>query len=561
MANTIKIVDLLAQFGLDAGPLIKGLEDTEIRLDAVGARVTSVNALLRQFGEGSNFGTKFQQQFDDLRAAAQLAYEQNVNLAAQEKEIQRMLVAEEREATAQKKAIKASYIAWWEHALEDQAIKEKALLAEEAVMEKRNIEDRKAERARYSAWWTRTLREQEEAQTLANANFAKNVTASPIGQQIAAAEIAMANMSRGSGGRGGLGGSMGWLRDYFQSMTTAQAATEVIGVKMPNAMMRMVSYSEQFRGAMAAAFDVVMVLAFVDILYNVGTQIYKLTRDWEGFDDASIKAWADASAGARQARKDLIDYHAMLRETAEFGLKGAAKEGQKGIDDKAQMQEYGANLVQLREQAHVMSELIIKAEAENKNFYRTLFTAPGMIIEGTPAMNQLKEQGDTLDSIKAKWKTLQDQIREYSIEYGKLGEEVKRDKLKEDIAPTGNRNKLRGPEDHEEPYRLPWYMGPNASQSFANRVHAQRMAGLPSPSSRVSTGSNQDGMTGASATVQVQTTISPQFVFHGVPADIQAFMRDHAEPQLARDIENNTRGIGARVVTALRESGMVVSGG
>jgi hypothetical protein len=212
-----------------------------------------------------------------------------------------------------------------------------------------------------------------------------------------------------------------------------------------------------------------------------------------------------------------------------------------------------------------MQQLLINAGAYNKELSGLGFKEPNQLL-GIAAGDKYKEairniydQGKTVDEVAKSYIHLQDEIKSTGHEIDVLSQSIQKDKNKEERAPVKGAHKLLGPEDHEEPYRLPWYLGPDAAEDFANQAHGQRAAGLPSATGGMF--NRGSASTGQSASVEVNTTISPQFVFNGVPADIQAFMRDHAEPELAKDIELNARGITTKIVESLKRSGMAVTVG
>jgi hypothetical protein len=54
-------------------------------------------------------------------------------------------------------------------------------------------------------------------------------------------------------------------------------------------------------------------------------------------------------------------------------------------------------------------------------------------------------------------------------------------------------------------------------------------------------------------------TYAPSFNFDGIPADVEKFMREKAEPAMLRHMENNANGIMADLKRILKANGVAVN--
>lgn len=516
MADFIPVAELFATLGLDASELVEGLGQAKIRLADIEPQILSAQESVKMFA-GTMIGAGLA--VDDYTAALQKAF---VDRKAQ--------VAE-------------------------QLAMEKAARDEAAEMRRVDLENEKAERARYQAWWARTLREQEAA-VVESAQVEVEATETATGKMIVS---------------------------NIKVRTEAQALNELAGTKIPGSLARLVAFSPTVAAALESIFDVVMVGAFLDIIYMVGEKIEGMTRDWEGFDAASIKAWDDARTGAEKAGRALQDYRDMQIDLNKAGLKGKEKDDQDQVDDLAKMGIRKEKIQSLQDEAKAMDALIQKAQgADGKGFSpKGLELGVPSDIASKKALDEIKDQGMTLEKMKDLYHKKIDELTQYMTEYGKLQNKAQQDEYKA-ANEKDKRNKLPkipGAVDHEEPYKLPWYMGVSPAQSFAaqmrgvpdNQVAPTGGGGMPSSSSPSISeampdvvspqGGSSKSRSGGSASVTIKNTYAPVFKFDGLPADVQKFVRETLEPMFIQDMQGNARGVAAEMIDALKKQGMGVTGG
>jgi hypothetical protein len=312
---------------------------------------------------------------------------------------------------------------------------------------------------------------------------------------------------------------------------------------------------------MSKLFDVVMVGAFIDILYHVSERIQQIITDYEGFDKASIKAWGHAQQGAQDAAKYLLEYNKMQTEVSEAGLKGANLDKAKQRDKDIEIEQIKKLIHSKKEEMGVLGEFLDKVKAENDTILPHEAVSLGKYITGGHSfIDEMKLHGDTIDSLTEKYYKAQEAVSAYGKELARAEVDRAKDLVKESREPDKTtKRRIPGAEDHEEPNRLPWYLGPNAAEHFRDQLGGPKsLHGLPSASmtgGKIGSnfGGGGDESTG-NKVVEVHTTIAPNFVFHGVPADVQAFMRNEAYPILSADLQNDIRGIKTAVREAVENS-------
>lgn len=129
---------------------------------------------------------------------------------------------------------------------------------------------------------------------------------------------------------------------------------------------------------------------------------------------------------------------------------------------------------------------------------------------------------------------------------------------------------------HELPNRMPWFLGPYPEQAFGNSLRGSSQDQSPArlirgmqaiPPPRISdfgSAPTSGGRVSSPGRSNDGIVFSPQytinFKFDGIPADVQKFMRESAEPILLRDLKDNTRGAMEQLKVILKGNGVVVSG-
>jgi hypothetical protein len=329
---------------------------------------------------------------------------------------------------------------------------------------------------------------------------------------------------------------------------------------------------------MTAAFDVFVIAAVADVIYQVGKEMWDLTEAMNGFDAASIKAWDDARRGVISTREELLRHDLKHLEATFESQKGSDKSEYKRLEeesDRAQIARIQRDQKSTQDDLRAMQD-IIGMYQKIRDFNEATFEHqkqiglhPKDILEFQMRMYQTG-----MNEEKAK-QSAKDDLNALTSVGNELDD--KNLKLQRDITKelTVHKEAMRREHDpvHELPYRLPWFMGVSPASAFAAQMKGviggpsqmeSNPAGMPSVNQALPTlGSNANASSHisgtpskASASIVVNETFAPVYNFEGIPADVDKFMREKAEPRLVKDMQTNARGITENIVQTLRKAGM-----
>lgn len=332
--------------------------------------------------------------------------------------------------------------------------------------------------------------------------------------------------------------------------------------------------------AIAPVFPIIMAAAFVDILVVEGKRVVELIEDWEGFGKAQKKAWDEAFDGAERSRIELIKVTEAWRELNAAGLKGKSKDLTLAGDKRAELadteKQLQAQIALQRVQDSAIGLEKMKPSAVGSSIGAAIYIAD-RLVENSKTLEELeKDRAVTHETI---------------VNLTKLEGEEKRKIIEDERKAVNEREKSERKfhdriHESERASRVPWFQGgglagpggllPVYTGGWGSSVAGMGMQ-MPRPpignlsrsmmdepimqSPRSSTTpSSGGGSSGGGQGVNIQITIAPSFKFDGIPADIEKFMRDEAEPRLAEHMSRNTRGITDEIVRALVRKGVQVSG-
>lgn len=389
-------------------------------------------------------------------------------------------------------------------------------------------------------------------------------------------------LERESGG--GNGSGIGGARNVAFML---QGSEGLLGLKgIPFGLNRILSLLPEVSNLITAAFDAFVVIAFADILYQVGSKLVEITDDVNGWGEANKKAWKEAATASIEAQERLLKYQDKQREITNLGRTDSA--GDIAARDvrirKIQEEKVGVDaLIHAREDLHQRSldagltpalvyaqEKISGVFHDNQKDLDRQKELNDELVKLNQQKGDIRQKAederrslfsptkDNVQYLKEQWAITEQLFRDHKQEFANAAtreatylaeHKAFLDKLRSAEKEHHDRiNKMRD-EVHETPYRLPWWMGTNPSEALGPGGSGPRR-GVPwsfSPMGSVM----PSGSKGSASGVAVHQTIAPVLNFNGVPADIEGFMRDHAIPHLVKDISKNARGAGANIEAAL----------
>lgn len=555
------IAELLAIIGADVSPLTAQLAVAELKMRRTATNMAAeIEKINKAFAQGG--APAAMQQLLSLVA-------EEKNLEAQSTQALRVESAKRKEILAQEMASRAEYAAMT-----------KAYLAEEAGRQIYGIggHDDEVQRAIARAAVQRDVFERKdlEAQTTLamkeEAARRKMVLAEEVASRaeytamIKAYALEEAEATRiadkeklGHGALSGMGGGFMAGRE-LQAMTGgAYVFSRILG-QLPIV-----------QTAMNAAFDAVVVIAFLDILYTVDKEVEKMIVNWEGFGSAAQEAWSKAETGANEAMIKLIDYQRKMEDAK--GLLSIAKEtGHQYQADKYKIDNIADQheIDKLQKQKTLLQETQLGPLDSKIDWYDKYLKMPSKMKSG---QDDDKAAGIEKTITEDRKNQVELRKQEYDIadRIAKLRlDEVNREaqylhQLSEEGRQIEKNSKSRD-RIHELPYVLPWFMGARSSDFLTGGGSSRtvphftdlspmrpgkvgRMSGAPS---RVSSMSFNGGGGG----VSFSPIFAPQYHFQGMPADAEAFVRDHMAPKLLSDMTNNARGMTREMIKVLQAHGV-----
>lgn len=409
-------------------------------------------------------------------------------------------------------------------------------------------------------------------------------------QREAMAEIRMyySRLERESGG--GNGSGIGGARNVAFML---QGSEGLLGLKgIPFGLNRILSLLPQVSNLVTAAFDAFVVVAFADIIYQVGTKLVEITDDVNGWGEANKKAWKDAATASIEAQENLLKYQDKQREITNLGRTDSAgdiaardvrlqkiKEEKAGVDA----------LIHAREDLHERSLdaginpwLVYAQEKLSGAFHDNQkdLDRQKELQEEAIKLNQQKGDirqkaederrslfsptKDNVQYLKDQWAITEQLFKDHKQEFSNAAtreatylaeHKAFLDKLRSAEKDHQDKNKRMRDEIHETPYRLPWWMGENPGDALGSGGSGPRRSAPwnfhPVAGNMPSVNKSMGG-----TSVILHQTIAPVLDFDGVPADTERFMREHGIPSLVKNIQKNVRGAGALINDALQRQRM-----
>lgn len=565
----LPVAELFASLGLDSSSLTDGLAAAKLELRDLKPDVMSVTdalSLLQIQGRATA------QQLAEVPIHLQRAWQNQHELTQARKNdmaAEREHAAEIKANLAAEFAIKKEYAQLTKQFRDQELAQEKALVAEES-----------AARSRYGRTVSILLRQQEEAQKAVNDTTARQIALSEMGVRMAMVQAEAQTALGGAARRTG--------QTTYESQRLAglemMAANKILGVDMPWSLTRLMATVPQVSAAMSAMFDVVMVGVFLDMLYQVGSKIWDLTEAMNGFDAASIKAWDSArsdnlSDRARALKDDLLNIDIKYEQNKKDPRRQdkAQWDELRDIEKTKHIEE--ARAIAIERILSIRKSLKALDDAENNRSGQTaasaLYNPTGFIMghlqpAEMAARQKLYEQGTSEEKQRAALKAEVSALEALDLEKKQMAYSITKDETRElEKQVRMKRSAKERDEVHELPYRLPWFMGVDPASAFANQMYGLQTGGInpsqagtqsirpvnmPSVSRRATaenpvTGQASGGSSGRDIILQV--TYAPVFQVENM-GDVEAVMRDKIEPKFIEDMKNNTRGLRAEIIAALK---------
>lgn len=519
------IAELLTVLGVDSAPLSEGLLNAEMSLNDFAPKVLSSQAALLSLGDemaatgmkASGLNVAMQALYDQKIANALLDADEQARISFQSQEDNERLMAANQArsaAAAERLATDRAMYAWEQEA---------------------RIQDLESERI-YVAEWKAFAQDQVDAQ--------ERMTAYRIELDKAATHF---NAGVGSMKMGGSGGGT----------SSFMAANEIRALEGSQyGIARLLTMLPQVREFMEAAFDGVVVIALLEILYQVGKEIEVLITDWEGFGKAAQEAWSKAEVGADRAMLKQNDYQRKLEE-AKGLLSIAPEKGHQYLADK-----YGIDVAADAHENERLKALQKNIQdnqlgpLENRvNAYDSKYKGANALT--SPYLLGLREADAESKTVEQDRKTILDLRKEEEDIASRLGQ-LDLDKINKQAEylhqlDEEHDKKVRAlklhDNVHELPYRLPWFMGADPANLFLG-LTGNPGAGLGIMGSRTPTAPPLPGM---------GTGNHISMTFHGMPADLEDFVHEKMIPSLLSALDNNKGGSLSKMSNSLANAGIVSS--
>lgn len=586
------VTQLFSSLGLDASELDKGLRDAAIRMEAFEKPVFAVQQMLDQLFSSMNPAIVVNA-LNQLAVAAKTPAEAIAFLHAEVKSLNAEMAAPRQMVSLDNNDVVDAAMARAE--MQRARIEERSLQAQSnaAVAEDvaKRAEARSAEIAIEREY--ANLKKQFAAEVVAADAREEAAQDAFVKQEIADSNARLAALKanraeeryieqqafeqqRAERARtAGAGGNIG----FKGTAVEIQAIDTLLGIHIPRGLTSVLARLGSVQSAMSAAFGAFAILAFVEVLGQVASKLISLEADINGFTEANEKFWKSASDNSIKALADLLKYNTEMRRAHELSEKRGS-EGRKELGIEGIAKEREDIKRQLGQHRDVLNESIamlqtiqpgqMEGDVPSSQISGMFQKLQGILNYITPesgvtgAVTAAGAIANLKDTIERETKI----IGVYTDTLKDLQVEEKRDT---DRRITESRESSKKMHDaiHEFPNRLPWFLGPN--QDFVNQMGAGRVSSSnfrPAPPlggimpRRSSAGSfspsiptSSDG--GSSGGVVLQVTSSPTFYFNGIPADIQNFMRNYAEPELLKDLQLNARGIQQQLIQTLKNGGVV----
>lgn len=558
------IYEIFASLGLDASSLDEGLKQAKFDLDAILPDIKSVQDAVLQLDKA--FGQSTVGLMAEARAieffgrttdsAAKQVYELHAALLALKEPgavggtrslipLGNEDVVDKLTANAQLRRAEIERVTLEKEAL----LQEKAIAAEQAAL----LRSKNEEEERAFQYWLRqaearrAARKIEREQESQDANYAFEKSRIQGGA------------ARGGGGiTGGLG--------FRGTATEIQAADQLLGIHIPRGLTSVLARLGVVQTAMSAAFSGFVVIAFIEILGQVGTKLRSLGDEITGFGESSRKAWDEAYQGSRKSLLELAQYEAQMGRI--YDSKGSKKPLTTKLEELGMREDE----IKALRQSQISSREDARKKLEELGFSAT----PGLDAEGTLGESLFKlipsggyekyaqgavTLGDAVDKLRQRYKDATEDIYGLTKSLENLERQKDRNISKEDSAERSSR-RMRD-RVHEEAYRLPWYLGASPSTSFLQSLEgapARRRNFIPPPPvlqrDRYKTGTDNSPNTSPEAGLHIENHFSPIIKVDGMAT--AQIVRDEILPAILNDMANNQRAVTDKMVSTLKAAGVRV---
>jgi hypothetical protein len=369
---------------------------------------------------------------------------------------------------------------------------------------------------------------------------------------------------------------MGRFDALFKSMASLQMGGEMLGLNIPFFATSLISQAPRIASVIAKAFPVFLGISFFEILKQIGDKLRAMILDWRGYGEAAREAMMIQFVSSQKAMSAFVEYEDKLSSTYLAKYKGKELKDMTGTQIEYLKAIVSDSIEEERRKAEILRQNI--AELESYSSLRMAVQMGPMEgavrggIVNARAMELLR-QGETVESQKEKLEAVLDVLESLS----KKWEELEIREIVNNLAEIKDNTKEEKRVDRitELPWRIPWFMGPRPEDIFASSfaggstmggagIASRALRSIRPPSGLMSATRGVDTITPAAASflaggIVFSPTYAPSFNFDGIPADVEKFMREKAEPAMLRHMENNANGIMADLKRILKANGVVVN--
>lgn len=370
-----------------------------------------------------------------------------------------------------------------------------------------------------------------------------------------------------------------WVRAFLAGMDI-QAVNQLLGFQIPWGISRIMATLPAVQVAMEAAFPILLIAGFLDILKQVHERMAALTDEMNGWGEANRKAWGDARLRAIDSMHDLVKYQDQLRRVEETGMEPAPKKA-------AALTNIDTTITASEEQRRLQVQSLnhmAKQEQDLKLLRELTYDSvkglsPAGAVGGFAQLklmeSSIEREYGSMDNFTAALEKVRGSLETWNKDIGQLRLERRRVEL-EDIKDRSDSRRRRDPIT-ELPNIIPWFMGARSSDAFMSAMNQapltpptggtgrfmplmpMRPAAMMTSPAPVMTPTNAISPVRAQSqggSINISPVYAPVFKFDGIPADVERFVRDKMEPALVRDLKDNFSGFRKTVAEQLRREGL-----
>lgn len=558
MANEFApIAELFAVLGLDAKSFDDQLMEVKVRLKDVQPVILTVQqAITRLKSEFAlaaedvgNFNTAVQLVHDQRKADALKASDEQAAIAFKSQEDASRIAAIQATRLAEEKSVRANAVA-----------ADKAMQVDMEAAHRQQIESERAYNAEMDAAFRVEMERLEKSLAARKAEIEEERY---LNQQAAEARRAAALsmqqslpfMSAYGGSGSGPGGTGGGDRAG-------------LGVRFgQGGIMPFIRISQNISAAIGPLMDVLFPIALmglaVDIMDTYMKNIQGVANALSGAADQSERLALATKNMLTAIEKQADDMTRIDRMARTEGVSVATVRARVSAVDTPATRLLQAQIEPMAKERDNLQSIIAELKGVPTTYGRNLAAQ----LMGTK-LGMVGAQDFTAEGIAKRKTELDEKIIEVTNHKVRIQEEEVRSMYKHVEA-----QKKWLDEVHELPNKLPWFMGggmtwtgtlPGGWPQAVNGANMpfQPIAGAPigrtmgSPRSTPQSGPVTASTASGSSGVTIYNNFSPVYNFDGIPADVESFMRNKAEPALIEHLGKNTRGVTAEVVRILRRAGI-----